>query len=319
VRLAQFFLLRRDDVVAPFDGEITASRDAGGMALRGELVSQPVEIRIPERLPSSAIELNPIEINSGEEITAKPVADKAGAEPPLPILLDIGLTFPRQLFVRGRGLDSEWRGALNIGGTADVPVVSGGLDLIRGRFEFVDKTFDLSTGSIRLDGSDPPDPEINIVAEADAGEILARVTITGRASAIELAFESDPALPRDEILAHILFGKSASEISAFQAAQLARTVATLSGSGGPDIVGQVREVLGVDDISVVTDGNGASGAALSVGKYVVDGVYLRAQQGVAEGSSKAGVEVEITDSITVESDVGANATASTWLNWQFKY
>jgi translocation and assembly module TamB len=289
------------------------------------LVSQPIEVTIPERLPESTIELDVTEINApgagGSSPASAAPADDPGApdDPALPILVDIGVEFPRQLFVRGRGLDSEWRGALQIAGSADAPRITGGLELVRGRFAFIDKTFDLQSGTINFDGSDPPNPDINLVAEVDADDVLARIIVSGRASAIDIALESEPALPRDEILARVLFGKSASEISAFQAAQLAQTAASLSGSGGFDIMGKVREVIGVDDISVSTDGDGASGAALGVGKYVADGVYLRAQQGFGRDSSRAGVEVEITDSITVEGDVGANAESSTWLNWLFRY
>jgi translocation and assembly module TamB len=319
LRLDQFFLLRRDDIVAPFTGELTARREAEKVVVLGALASHPVEIRIPERLPSSTIDLDPTEVNNAAAGASREAPTGSASEQPVSLGFNVDLSFPRQLFVRGRGLDSEWRGTINLGGNAEAPRVSGKLELVRGRFEFVDKTFDLKSGNILFDGSDPPDPEINIVAEADAGDILARVTIAGRASALELAFESDPALPRDEILAYILFEKGKNEISPFQAAQLARTAASLSGSGGPDIVGQVREVLSVDDVSVVTEGDGPSGAALSVGKYVIDGVYLRAQQGIAAQSTKASVEVELTDSLTVESDIGADAHASTWINWQFKY
>ena len=41
--------------------------------------------------------------------------------------LDLVLDMPRKVFVRGRGLDSEWAGHLEITGTADDPRIAGQL------------------------------------------------------------------------------------------------------------------------------------------------------------------------------------------------
>lgn len=44
-----------------------------------------------------------------------------------------------------------------------------------------------------------------------------------------------------------------------------------------------------------------------MGKYLSDRVYLEAEQGLDNQSSKASVSVEVTPKITFESEIGANS------------
>jgi translocation and assembly module TamB len=57
---------------------------------------------------------------------------------------------------------------------------------------------------------------------------------------------------------------------------------------------------------------------VSAGKYVSEGVYLGVDQSVS-GRSTAKVEVEITPSISVETDVGSKGGAGIGLNWKKDY
>ena len=68
--------------------------------------------------------------------------------PALPASLDIQVGVPGRIFVRGRGLDSEWRGQLAIGGTSDAPQITGSLQAIRGTFDVLGKTFRVTQGEI---------------------------------------------------------------------------------------------------------------------------------------------------------------------------
>jgi translocation and assembly module TamB len=93
------------------------------------------------------------------------------------------------------------------------------------------------------------------------------------------------------------------------------------GAGGGGITDTVRETLGVDTLDVDTgvDSEGSRGASLSVGKYVAPGVFLRLQQGLSGASSKAVVEVELTDNVTVETDIGADSESRVGVNWKLDY
>jgi translocation and assembly module TamB len=69
----------------------------------------------------------------------------------------------------------------------------------------------------------------------------------------------------------VLFGRSASQLSPFEAAQLAAGVAALAGGGGFDVIGNLRELAGLDRLSF---GGEASGLTVAGGRYITDNVYL---------------------------------------------
>ena len=50
------------------------------------------------------------------------------------IVLDLTIALPGQVFVRGRGLESEWAGSFTVTGTAADPQVQGSIQPVRGSF-----------------------------------------------------------------------------------------------------------------------------------------------------------------------------------------
>src|SRR5439155_14306061 len=125
-------------------------------------------------------------------------AQPATVDPPpaVPASLDITLDMPGNIFVRGHGLESEWRGRLTISGTSAAPVIAGSLEQIRGSVDLLGKTFTLTRGVITFDGSAKLDPVLDIIAEASAADITAQVNIGGFASAPTVTLSSTPVVPQ---------------------------------------------------------------------------------------------------------------------------
>jgi translocation and assembly module TamB len=230
----------------------------------------------------------------------------------------VGVGFPRRVFVRGRGLDSQWEGDLKVGGRADSPIITGELSVVRGNLELLDKRFNLAKSSIQFFGSQPPSPKLNITAETNAGEILARLRITGDVSSPEISFESEPPLPEDEILSHVLFGRSMGDLTPLQSLRIANALRILSGKGPTtDIMGRMRNILGLDYLDIKQQNE--EGATVGVGRYLAEGVYLNAEQSISGEGGTASLEVEVTPNITIESEVGTDSEAGIGVNWRFDY
>src|SRR5204862_5863662 len=87
----------------------------------------------------------------------------------------------------------------------------------------------------------------------------------------------------DEVLAKVLFERSASQLSPVEAAQLASALSSLAGGGGFDVIGNLRSFAGLDRLAF--GGTDTSGVTVSGGKYLTDDVYLELTGGGREGPS----------------------------------
>ena len=133
-----------------------------------------------------------------------------------PVQLDLQVKAARRVVVFGRGLDTEWSVDMHVRGPISNPEFKGTATLIRGDLDLAGRRFAFDTGSITLDGPIRT-ARIDIAAERSTDDIDARVHVTGSPTEPKFALESTPALPQDEILSRVLFGRSASELSAFEA------------------------------------------------------------------------------------------------------
>ncbi|MGB3314145.1 MAG: translocation/assembly module TamB domain-containing protein [Albidovulum sp.] len=217
--------------------------------------------------------------------------------------LDLTISAPERIFVRGRGLDAEMGGSLKVGGTTANIVPSGQFTLIRGRLDILGKRFTMDEGLVQLQGA--LTPYVRFSASSQSDTITATIVIEGEASEPEIRFLSSPELPEEEVIAHLLFGRSLTSLSPFQAAQLASAVATLAGKGGEGIVSKLRNSFGLDDLDVTTDENGT--AALRAGKYISEKVYTDVTIG-GEGKTELNLNLDVRPGVTLrgklESDGG---------------
>ena len=119
---------------------------------------------------------------------------------------------------------------MTVRGTSTDMQPVGQFDLRRGRILILGQRIDFDEGSLQLVGN--LDPQIHFVAETRSQDVTAIVTVSGRVSSPEISFSSEPPLPQDEVLAHVLFNRATADLSAFQLAQLATAAAELAGGGG---------------------------------------------------------------------------------------
>ncbi len=307
--------LASDKLTADLDADLTVRGQAAGeLQAAGRIGIKRADIRIPERLPASIAVLD---------------VRRPGQKPPAPaaagaaIGLDLTINAPRAIFVRGRGLDAELGGELRVKGTSTAPQVSGGFDMRRGTISVAGTTLTFTRGKVGFDGTGVTgkiDPTLDFAADSTAGAVTATLGIGGYASAPKIKLSSVPELPQDEVLAYLLFKRSAKDLGPFQLAEIAAAVASLTGvGGGTNPLESVRKGLGLDRLSV---GGGASGSAPSVeaGRYVGNGVYAGAKQGTTGGQTQATVQIDITKGLKAQTDVGTGQGGnSVGLTYQFEY
>ena len=230
------------------------------------------------------------------------------------IALDLTVSAPNRVFIRGRGLDAELGGEIGLGGTTAAIVGSGALNLIRGRLDILGKRLVLTTARLEFQGD--LIPNLQIVASNDSDGVTSSVVIEGRADEPKVRFTSSPDLPEEEVLAHLLFGQGIANISALQAARLAGAVATLAGRGGDGIVGRLRKGFGLDDLDLATDAQG--GTTLRAGKYLSDNLYTEVEV-TPDGKSRINLNLDIRPGVTARGSVGTDGDAGIGLYLERDY
>ena len=226
--------------------------------------------------------------------------------------LDVRIRAPERVFTRGRGVDAEWSLDLRLAGASRNPQLFGEARAVRGTLALSGQPFEIEDARILFSG-DPLDAQINLSAVRDTADLSARIRLTGTARDPEIAFSSDPALPEDEILPQILFGRSVEDLSALEAAQLAASLASLSGRASLDLVDAARAAAGLDRFNVRQDA--AGGFLVAGGVYLTREVYVEvARTGLGQAQTR--VEWTIRPRLVLITSFLGNGDQRVSLRWR---
>ena len=270
-------------------------------------------------------------------------------EPPeLPAIpgpsLNMHISVPRQFYIRGMGIDSEWAGDLRINGPGSNPSLTGALNPVRGYVDLLSKTFTITGGEITFTGGMRINPLLNLELTYTRPDLTAIITAAGTAQKPKLILDSHPPLPQDERLDQILFGKRTSELSRFEAIQLANSLRELTNFGGSslDVLTNLRKKTGLDVLRVGSEqqantrttsgqsGEGDLGApqsygsegegapSLEAGKYINDSIYVGVEQGLTPESTAVRVEIELDYNFSLQGQSSSTAS-EIGIGWKKDY
>jgi len=277
------------------------------IAAAGQVQVKRAEITIPNALPREVAVLD----------VRRPGARGAPPRPhPFAVDLDLTVSAPRAVFVRGRGLDAEMGGELHVTGTAALPQFSGGFDLRRGTLALGGASLKFTSGRVSLFSGtgtrNALDPTLDFLATSSTGGLTATLVIGGYASAPTITLTSTPEAPQDEILAQLLFGTTAKQLTPLQLLSTGRALAAISGVGygAADPLAAIQKRFGLDRLAVAGSSDPTSNAAtMEAGRYVSSRVYVGAAQSTS-GNTKIQAQVDLSKHLKLQTTLGnGSATA----------
>ncbi len=305
----------------------TADLTISGPLARGPQVSGSVtlgetEIRVPEAGLGGSAGIPDIRHvgESPEERLTRQFAgllgrSNGGGQGSAAVELDVTISAPSRIFLRGRGIDAEFGGQIRIFGTSANIIPTGQFELIRGRLSILGTRLDFTEGSATLQGNF--DPFLRLAATSQSAGYTVTISVVGSASSPEITFSSNPSLPEDEVLAQLLFGRSVSGLSPVQLLQLADAATSLAGgSTNSGFLAGLRDGLGLDDLDLSTDAEG--NAAVSAGRYLSENIYSDVTINAA-GDADLSLNIDITDSITARGSVGSGGGSSLGIFFEQDY
>ncbi len=177
----------------------------------------------------------------------------------------------------------------------------------------------LNKGEILFDGSTPVIPTVDLKLEHNGRGVKSFISLKGMALRPKIEISSSPHLPSDEVLAHILFSRSMSELSDFEKIRLATVLASLVGfdvSAG--ITGTTKNLFGLDVISVDNrqSSSGEEEISIQLGKYLKNNLYLGLEQEVNSPDTSGVLKYEMNENFSVGTKLG---TEDSEVGFQWKY
>lgn len=305
------------------DGRVSVSGPlTGGARIAGNLALGETNIRIPSSglggagaVPEIIHLREPPPVRgtrSRAGLLASQNNDAANAGPGYP--LDINVNAPSRIFIRGRGLESEFGGTLRITGDSNNVVPIGAFNLVRGRLDILGQRLALDEATVTIQGSFLP--VVNIRASTQAEDYAINVNVDGPVADPVITFTSTPELPQEEVLARLIFGRGLDTLSPIQAARLALAIRTLAGRGGEGVVGKLRQGAGLADLDLTTDAQG--NAAVRAGAYLGENVYTDVTVG-ATGETELNLNLDVSRSITLKGSVANTGDTSVGIFFERDY
>lgn len=324
ITLDKATLARADEMKSTVSGnlDITSNRKDGG-SIKGKLKLPETRYRFIMDNKETVHDLSGVKRKGQVEDKAAHETKESSASASMLASawkLDIRISAPDQLFVAGMGLESEWEADLRVRGTATAPNITGDMRVIRGTYTFAGRRFDIDHGEIQFTGGNPPNPALDITAEATVDDITATVKIGGFANKPEITFSSSPSLAQDEILSRLLFGSSVTSLSAVQAVQLVAALNTLrTGGKGFDPLDKLRSVIGIDRLRVVgANSSTGQGTSLAAGKYLFKNVYMEVITDT-HGFTATQIRISLTRTLSLLSEASSFGSSNVSLRYSKDY
>jgi len=312
-------ILRRNDMEGSASGNLKLTGSFKELLLSGILDVTPFSLILDNLTTNNIPEVKITqEYNGNVKITDN---DNSLIQKLPKINMDVTIIADNQAYLRGRGVNAELKGKINITGTLNKAKYSGYFTTVRGSYEILGKKFILQNGSVRFEGKSFS-LLIPGVYKGKEAEVTAR--LTGTLEDLSLSLSSVPSMPQDEIVSNLLFGKSSGSITPLQAIRLANEIQKLK-NGGRSLFNpleETRKLIGVDNISVdseqTDDGQEIS---VGVGKHINEKVYIEIEKGNNPSQPmKGSVEIEVLPNLNVESSTGGSSgVGGVKLQWKHDY
>ena len=250
---------------------------------------------------------------------------------PLDILVH---TPPGSFKVLGLGTDSSWHGDFYVKKSIVNPFLVGTVTLHEGTLDVLGKVLNITRGTITFVDDDRNNPRLDIRAIKNLGDgVTVAIEIKGTGEKTIVDFTSTPSMPKEEVLALLLFGKKLGEVSVLQSVQLAEIAR--SDDSGSGFFEKFRSNFGFDQFEFKTTTRGGVSAtdedatpqeraaaktsqAVRIGKEFGK-VRVAIEQGAGSETSKVVVSTPLGNNFALEGDVTGDQNSGVGVNWVKRY
>jgi len=305
------------------EGELALRGAWPDLALGGRVAMDPGRFRAPQASDPAWREIRVHGLD--DEESGPPLGAPGEPAPELPGAFarsraDVALAvLPGSRFT-GQGADLRIEGEVRLlKEPGEAPLFAGSIRTTEGFYVFRGRRFTVERGAATLAGTRELDPELDVVAAQEMGEVTLRVVVSGRASAPVVTLESDPPLDSADQLSYLAFGRPASALGDSDAARLeaAATQALSELLLQSGVAATLFERLPLGHLDFETGGAGGSG--LSVGAELLRGVRVYYARDLGAGESGARVQWRFRRGWMLQSELDEDGDTAADLIWTYEF
>jgi translocation and assembly module TamB len=216
------------------------------------------------------------------------------------------------LRLRGRGIDTKLKGALQITSPNGLLAVRGSVRTDGGQYIAYGQKLDVGRGEITFNGP-VNDPRLDILATRPNLDITVGVAITGTALAPHVKLVSEPEMSDSDKLSWLMLGRAPETVGGADTALLQQAAMALLAGEGEAPSDQVLKRLGLTDFGVgqKTDAENTRQTVVSLGRQLSKRVYVGYERSVTSATSNWQLIYRIAQRLTIRAQAGVEAATST--------
>jgi len=236
--------------------------------------------------------------DKGDSLHIKETAQTKAETPKAPGYFDrlkgrAQLTIPKNTWIKSEDMRIELSGDLELIKSNEFFEVFGTVDVVRGQYDLMGKTFIIDKGNITFQGGEKIMPQLDIIASysfrnAQRQEQKLTANIAGDAEEPRIEFTLDGnAINEGDAISYILFGRSLDELSLAQQDNMQGSGSMAGNALASVLSAQLTKFLGdklnVDYIEINSSGS-FDNATMEVGKYLTNDLFISYEQRIGQSN-----------------------------------
>ncbi|MBW3697448.1 translocation/assembly module TamB [Vibrio sp. T187] len=268
---------------------------------------------VVEELPPSAVGVSKDQVILNEDLEPVEGANTIPFEVETNVNISIGDDFLLSAF----GLEGGLIGKLNVAQKDKGPFITGEVNIENGTYRSFGQDLIINEGKILMNGpADQPYVAISAIRNPDntQDDVTAGVRVTGPASEPAVEIYSEPAMPQANALSYLLRGQDIDGESGGNS--MTTTLIGLSLAKSGQVVGELGEAFGVQDLQLDTAGSGDD-SQVTVSGYVLPGLQVKYGVGIFNSLGEFTVRYRLMQDLYVEAVSGLDSAVD--LLYQFEF
>jgi translocation and assembly module TamB len=227
--------------------------------------------------------------------------------------INLAVDLGDRLKLRGRGIDTTLKGALQITSPNGLLAVRGTVRTAGGQYVAYGQKLDVTRGEISFTGP-VNDPRLDILAVRPNLDIVVGVAITGTALAPHVRLMSEPDMSDTDKLSWLMLGRAPETVGGADTALLQQAAMALLAGEGEAPSDQVLKRLGLTDFAVgqKSDADNVKQTVVTLGRQVSKRIYVGYERSVTATAGNWQLIYRIAQRLTIRAQAGVDtATIST--------